>query len=224
MMDLPDDPNIQSGNVTGSVTANAAGDRENSVFVRFLNDNGSTGSLRVVKDYPAPDNFTYLVPALPQSSLVVAATSGLYSGGPFSVAFRDNVAPGQNVSLEVPTAPIPLLPNPGAMGVDTSTEFSWTGSAGVYLVSFIDQDFYRGAFVVTSSNQTNLPAFSGFALNANGEHHWRVETHGSYDDMDAAAGPTGYLQAIVDDDVPAGPRRGDGTFTISTWFQMFTAP
>jgi hypothetical protein len=224
MLDMADDPNIQSGNVTGTVTPLSSDGRSNAAYVRFANSNGSTAAIQLVDDGVGPDTFTYLVPSLPQGSIMVAASEGDPYDGPFAVAFKDNLAPGGSANLTIPAAPILIAPAAGATGVDADTMFRWSGGTGPYLISMIDQDFYTGCYIVTAQTQTNLPTFAGFSLNPGGEHHWQVAVHGTYDDVDAMTGPTGYLQPLTDNDVPIGPRRGDGTYSISTWYQMFVAP
>jgi hypothetical protein len=225
MPDMSPASNIPSGNVTGTVTsAMSSGERVNSAFVRFANADGSTAAIHVVNDDSGPNNFTYLVPNLPQGSIVVAASQGDAYDGPFAIAFRDSLAPGATTTLEIPAAPTLLAPTPGFTGATADTEFQWVGGSGPYVLSYIDQDFYQGAFVVTANTKTTLPSFPGFSLRAGGEHRWTVETHGSFASMDALAGPQGYIQAMTDGGAPRGPRRGDGTFATSTWFQVFVAP
>jgi hypothetical protein len=227
-LSLPDDPNIQTGNITGTVNAVVSENRTNSVYVRFANDDGSTSAIQVVNEYySGPDTFTYLVPSLPESAIFVTASSGNYGDGPYSLAYKDNVAPGQNVSLEIPAAPTPVSPagqaTPPANGADTSTVFRWTGTSGGCVLYFEDQDAYEGAFVVTANTQTTLPTFPGYALYPGSRQHWRIETHGDFADVDAMAGPNGYLQSVIDTGHPRGRKRGDGVYTISTWYQVFIA-
>ncbi len=228
---LPDDPNIQTGNITGTVDSVLSGDRSNAVYVRFANDDGSTTAIQVVNDYyDGPDSFTYLVPSLPQSSIFVTASAGNYGDGPYSLAYKDNMAPGQSVAFELPAAPTNIEPDPQgeppmppATGADTNTVFRWTGTSGGCVLFFIDQEANEGAFVVTAATHTTLPTFPGYALYPGSRQHWRVETHGSFANVDAMTGPNGFMQSVIDDGHPRGRRRGDGVYTISEWYQVYIA-
>jgi hypothetical protein len=225
MLDLGDNPgDIQSGNITGTVTPLTSDGRYNAAFVRFANSDGSTGAIQIVNDNDGPDNYTYLVPSIPQGSIMIAASEGDQYGGPFSLAFKDNLAPGTTANLTLPSTPIAIAPSSGSTGVDEGTLFRWSGGTGPYLLSIIDDLHFQGCYVVTARTQTNLPTFSGFALDPGELHVWHVAVHGSHDDVDAMTGPDGYLQPLTDQGVPEGPRRGNGTYAMSTGFAMNTAP
>jgi len=101
----------------------------------------------------------------------------------------------------------------------------------LYVIGFHQSDNTKlrsdGLFVVTTKKSFKIPKVinDGFALAAGGTYHWRVETHGSVATPDAAAGPTGFLDEFSGDfygKVPLGPRRGDGSYTISDYSDLIT--
>ena len=64
-----------------------------------------------------------------------------------------------------------------------------------------------------------------FALLPGKSYYWRVETHGALANLDAAAGPNGFLDPFSGDYyhlAPEGPRRGSGSFTISNYSDKIT--
>lgn len=216
-LNMPDEA-IGSGQVSGSVTASDPGGHTNLVFVRFAGG----AAIKVVEQVGGPDTYGYLVPTLPAASITVAATQGNYFGGGYALAHRDGLSAGQSGGeLAIPTPAAQVAPSADAMGIASSTEFSWLGGGPTYIFYAEDLSFYRGVYVVTTRRQITLPTFQAFALRAAGRHQWRVETHGSASTVDALAGPTGYLDSFSGIthmggiDMVTGPSEAGGSFSAS---------
>jgi len=208
------DETITSGSVSGSVTTSNTTDRANYAMVRF-----SDGAvIQVVNDYPGGNSYSYVLPALPSSTLTVAASYGYSSTGAYGVAHREVSAPGQTgVAITIPDAMAQVAPVTGITNVGPTNQFSWSGSAGPCVFHAEDVSFYQGVYVVTSRRTITLPTFGSFALRAGGVHNWRVERHGARTSVDALATPEGYLDSFSrTEDHGEGPSGGDGTYTIST--------
>jgi hypothetical protein len=99
------------------------------------------------------------------------------------------------------------------------------------VVKFINADTQLlkvdGLFVVTTKQQFTLPkvANDSFALIGGDSYVWRVETHGALANADAAAEPTGFLDEFSEDfykTTPGGPRRSNGSYTISDYSDAIT--
>ena len=85
-------------------------------------------------------------------------------------------------------------------------------------MQFEDVDYFKTLYVITASKQLTLPEVigGGFALDPGHSFEWRVITHGKFASVDAMAGPSGFLQPYdFYNNVPYGPRQGDGEYTIS---------
>jgi hypothetical protein len=64
-----------------------------------------------------------------------------------------------------------------------------------------------------------------FALIGGDSYVWRIETHGALANADVAAGPSGFLDEFSEDFykvTPSGPRRGNGSYTISDYSDPVT--
>jgi hypothetical protein len=218
---------IVKDNVTGTVTPVADGDRSNSVFLRF----NSGATITLAEHTPTMNAFSYVVPTLPNSSVTVAASEGYYSG-PNGIAHQDGLSPGAtSVALKIPAAAEPLAPVGGtADKVDNNTTFSFKGgpgSAGTFLISMENDDFYQTLYIVTTKKQFKIPEVAGgiFELDPMQAFHWRIETHGSFTTVDAMCGPTGFMDPFSYDwSTPQGPNQNEGTFTLSGGMPFTTAP
>jgi hypothetical protein len=72
-------------------------------------------------------------------------------------------------------------------------------------------------FVLTNRTQIELPQFAdGFTVPEGVAVRWAVETHGDAPNVDAFAGPDGYLDSFsLGTSYPKGPNRNDGYYTES---------
>jgi hypothetical protein len=205
---------LPAASLSGSVSGSTLAYRSNLVSVRFADGT----LLPVLDDTAAAENFSYLVPTLPGTSLALAATDGVIA--PFVLTHQENVSPGRSdVALVLPK-PVTLNgPQEGAE-VTPSTAYSWSGLAQTAQTFVWHLEFSRtfeGMYVVTSRTQIELPSFAdGFAIPPGTEVYWSVETHGDAVDVDALTGPDGFLDEYsLVRDAAAGPSRGDGYFTES---------
>lgn len=221
---------ISSANIVGKVTPAGNSTRHNSMFLRFT----SNATIQLVKEASAPDNFSYLAPSIPNSTLMVAADEGFAYEG-YAVAYVDGLAPGAKPELTIPT-PMTLAAPSGA-NVGTGTRFSFGGdTAGPYVVNLYSQDpddpnappsRYQSVYVVSAKKQFDLPTFlgGGFTLYPNRRYIWTVATHGAYASMDALANEDGFLDPFSwDEEAPRGPGRDKGEFTDSDLLEFRTAP
>jgi hypothetical protein len=216
---------IASGNVMGSVVPVTSADRENAAFVRF-----NTGAMiEVARDSTGPDSFTYLVPTLPNGSISVSASEGNPYSNSFSLAHADGLAGGATATLTLPSPASLVLPASGTTGVTASTPFQFApgeGSGGAYLVAISSVDYYNALFIVTAEERFTLPtvAQGAYVLMADEVFEWWVETHGNQATVDEMAGPDGCLDSFsLFMDRPAGPRQGDGEFTMAAARSFRTA-
>jgi hypothetical protein len=212
---LPFDPTIVTGTIAGIAThQGAANSSTNSVSLLFEDGTG----MPLVEATPTGDAFSYFAPIIAGSSLVVAASDGIIA--PYAVAHRGNLAVGQaDVALTVPR-PVNLSSPQAGAPVNPSTLFSWSRlsqTAQTFLWHLEFNATYEGMFVLTSRASIELPQFpDGFTVPPGTEVTWSVETHGDAPNVDAAAGPNGYLDSFAfGTTYPVGPNRSDGYYTES---------
>jgi hypothetical protein len=214
--DLPFDPAMITGNISGSASGGAFDPRSNYVALRLADG----GILPLIDDVSDTDEFDYFVPQLDGTSFVVAAADGSAGFPPYAVAHRENVAFGQSdVALTVPRPVTLLAPQAGA-GVTPSSTYSWSTlsqTARTFLWHLEFDATYEGIFVLTSRTEIALPTFAdGFSVPPGVSVTWSVETHGDAPDVDALTGEAGYLDAFsVGTAYPLGPNRSDGYYTES---------
>ncbi|MEI9937900.1 MAG: hypothetical protein WDO69_11840 [Pseudomonadota bacterium] len=228
---------IASGNIAGTVTANGGKTRANGVFLQF-----TSNAIMTLAQDNGPATFSYLVPTIANSSVIFSASEGSSDEGDayygaYAVAHKDTLAAGVSgisVSIPKPATLLTEMPASSKDKVDSNTVFSFqggAGSAGLYVVAFRQPDNSAlrtdGLFVVTTKKSFKMPKVvnDGFALDPGASYYWRVETHGSFATTDAATSATGYLDEFSGDFyglVPVGPRRGDGSFTISDYSDLIT--
>ena len=221
-IDLMSSANLPTGLVSGTATGPAFADRANAVFLRY--DDGA--AIQLVDERSAPDSYSYLVPSLPNTSIVVAASVNTSSYAPFAVAYADAVTPGTSgISLVVPSPATPLTPGGGTSNVTPDTNFTWSGSDQVYMVRFENVNFYETYYVITAAKEAHIPAppITNLPLSANADYTWSVRTHIKYDSVDDATGATGFLDAYCYGEI-SGPAHGNGTHTRSTELAFKTAP
>lgn len=218
---------IVTGALQGTVTPVTGDDRYNEVFLHFT----SGATLRLLSETPAPDEFSYLVPTIPSSTLTVLATEGSYEFDQFALARASGLAPNAKPELTLPR-PVQLT-SPGADTEDvppkTTFTFQNTGNPGPYVAQIENVDAegsFQTLFIVTAEKQFTIPEkmAGGFKLQADKYFEWRVATHGKLGSVDAMAGPDGFLQPFdLGNETPHGPRQADGEYSISKG-RFFSTP
>jgi len=223
---------ISSANITGTVTPAGFDTRDNRVFLQFT----SNAFIKLVDDN-GPNTFTYNVPTIANSSVTFAASEGQAEYGAYAVAHQDALAAGATgvaATIPKPSDHLAVIPASAVNKVDASTQFTFQASAGaggVFVIAFENADTSLlktdGLYIVTSKKTLKLPKVANdtFALLPTKSYYWRVETHGALANLDAAAGPTGFMDPFSGDYyhlVPEGPRRGSGSFTISNYSDKIT--
>jgi hypothetical protein len=215
-VDLAATTDVRSGVIAGNVTSSGTADRENWMFARFPDG----ASIQLVEDYDGPDAFSYVAPALPEASIVMAASEGSTAfGEAFGLAYRMGLTPGgDTTTLVVPRPSTLLLPATGSEGIGAETEFRWEGEAKTFILRIEDDDYYQGVSVVTSRKQVELSTFAGgaFELRSGGLHVWTVHTHGDQESVDELATEGGFMDPFsYDYSNPRGTHTGTGEFTVS---------
>jgi len=224
---------ITASAISGTVTPGALGERENWAFVQFP----TNAAITVARDKAGSNTFSYLAPSLTGSSMVFAATEGDANTGAYSLVHKDGLAPGKSgisAQLPVPASNLAISPAGNVNKVSSTTVFSFQpgmGNAGPFLIEFdnLDASSYEHLLIVTTKTSFTLPKVlnDSYALLPGKSYYWRVQTHGTFANVDAMASTTGYLDEFSGTDYlygfpsPAGPRHGDGAFTISA-NQTFT--
>ncbi|HKO95073.1 MAG TPA: hypothetical protein VJU61_28155, partial [Polyangiaceae bacterium] len=204
---------IAASSVAGSVSGGGGDvERYNYAYLQFADQ----AQIQLFSTAAPEAAFDYIVPALPEMRVVVAATEGLF-GSEYAIAHREVAAGDRNIQLEIPRPVRPQAPESGVTGVGPGSVFAWEGEAAAYLLFIEDVATRRRALrVLTSSKRVTLPRLPYFALTPGGEHYWRVETHGRGRNIDELAGPEGFVDAFSS---PAGgsggPRRSEGSYSIS---------
>jgi hypothetical protein len=209
---------IPQVNLTGSVNLGQFSSQTHLISTRFAD--GTVLPLLTAESNQGP--FSYLVPALPSASLVVAASA---SAPGYVVAHADGVpaAADQNVALELPRPVAPTAPANGTQ-VGPGTVFAWSTlgqTAQVFVWHFESEGFFEGIYVITSRSEIEYPTVPGFTMDLPSDDefafYWSVETHGDYPSVDAAAGPDGlYDSFALEKNIGTGPSRGSrGYYTNS---------
>lgn len=213
-LDLTPDA-IPTATIGGNVTVGGVTDyRENHVFLRF-----SDGSrMPIIEDDDQQDAFSYTVPVVQGAtlSLVALDNEGFV---PYRAVHRENIAPGQTgVTLALPNAVTLNSPPQGAV-ITPDTPFVWSGfgqtaTTFVWHLEFLET--FDGIFIITNRTSVTLPEFAdGLTIAAGVPAYWSVETHGDMPSVDAATGPSGYMDLTYSFNQPVVPTAGDGYFTES---------
>lgn len=214
-LELDSGADLDMGNVAGNILYDTGVSRSNSVFVQFQDG----ASFQLVEDSdPEPSDFLYLVPSLPDASIILAASEGPGWGESYAMAHKRGIAPGTlDVNLTLPTPPEHTRPLAGDDSVTWNTEFSWTltGPNKVVVLHAVDLSYQQEVFVVTDRPTTHLPTFDNFELRKGGEHTWQVETHMECASVDECAGEEGFLDPLVNADSGIAKRFRDGSYTTS---------
>lgn len=99
-----------------------------------------------------------------------------------------------------------------------STVFRYTHrqpGVGAALIKIYDRDDWFRLYIVTSATEFTLPTVLGANILIAGERHlWTVETHGTPANVDAMAGPNGFMDPMSTGmGYPKGRRSGASTYT-----------
>ncbi len=223
---------IPIATITGTVAGTSFTDRSNEVFLRFP----SNAVMLLLTDTPTTGSFTYTVPSIATVSATVAASQGDVSTQ-YAIAHKDGLAPGAtlvNFAIPAPAKSLAVNPTGDLNKVSATTQFAFTagGTTAPFVAVLTGSDPSVSddrLYVVSSKAPFTLPEVAGgmYTLKAGGSYVFRVETHGALADVDAMAGPTGFLDAFsISDsaDTPSGPRTGDGSYTLSAALNVKAAP
>jgi len=217
--------------VAVTINSAVAGAVEIDGYVRF--DDGAP--IHVVQVTNAGQAFQMLMPKITGSSITVSALVGTTPAGPFSLAHLDGLTPGQvSVALTVPAPVSPVAPVAGASNVGANAMFQWSASPHVALLYVycpgpMSSDGPTRFFVVTNDNKTQLPILggaTGIPWPKGRQCQWAVEVHGAYATVDQASSPTGFFDShgYYYYGELWGPKRDNGSFTVSDGFYVNTAP
>jgi hypothetical protein len=224
---------IETKPIEGTVAPVGQGDRVNHLFARFE----SHGTIELMSQDDAPDTFSYLVPTLPQGSIMFAASEGDEYEGPFAIAHADGLNGGdKNVKLSIPAPALPLQPTGAAgEGIPKDQVFKFqpgTGNDGPFLI-WIERGDRSGyaMYIVTAKTQFTIPEVVSGAfdldkvLDESSYYRWGVTTHGDYAGIDDMLGPNGFLDVFgVLTGIPIGPHQTSGSYTKSATYDFTKAP
>jgi hypothetical protein len=125
-----------------------------------------------------------------------------------------------------------VAPGVAATNVGATAMFEWTPVSQVARLTVTckgPSDAYTTFNVVTSDSKTQLPLLGGppgIAWPKSMGCSWDVELHGSYETVDDATGPIGYLDpfSLYFDGELWGPKRDNGLFSLTGGRSLSTAP
>lgn len=223
---------IDAGTIEGTVPGSGFVARFNNVFLRFT----SNAVIKLLADKAKTAGFTYVVPSLPDASATLVAGEGdLYSE--LGVAHKGGLLPnasGLSLTIPTPARDLVVIPMTDATKVSATTQFNFTRGGGAnapFVATFMygDNSVHDDIlYLVSAKTPFKLPkVVNGTYTLPPGPYGWRVETHGAPQNVDAMAGPTGFLDAVSNSywyDEPSGPRTGDGAYTLSKSIQLQLAP
>lgn len=160
--------------------------------------------------------FTALAPDLDGTSVTLAALSGNGSNSSnFVITYAAQLQTETTVNLTFPPVSDLTTPDDAMTGVDYDTPFTWTNTAGTYVMVLEDLGVFQTVFVVTSEPHAQVPNLEhlGIYYPHDGSYRWTVESHGDAADIDELCGGSGYLDPFSGDFLyPIGPRSGSGRF------------
>ena len=209
---------IPTSTLSGSVTPGTFADRSNGVAVRF----SSGATIRLTRNTPTSDTFSYLVPTLSNASISFAAADGCYQyASSCALVHKDGIsAGGPSFQVTIPTPPTGLASTPAGV-VNAATQFSFAGSPGPYVSILINAATGNDRlFVITNQRPLRIPKVTDgtFALVPGTTYVWSIETHGSPASVDQMTNPGGFIDSYANrplDLEPTGRRAGDGSYTAS---------
>lgn len=212
---------VSSGTIAGAVTPAAEGDRTNAVFARF----NSGAAIKLADHTPTANAFSYIVPQLANASISVVASEGDSAFGPFGLAHKDGLSPGDDAgTIAIPTAPTGLNPDTSGDMADLTTPFTFVGSAdskGAFVIHIEAVKYNQSFYIVTTKKNFKLPTAMGYTWVGKRVYYWQVETFGTLATLDQMAGPTGFADAYygptqsTSTGEPQGANQASGSFTRS---------
>ena len=177
-----------------------------------------------VSDNTANASVSYYTPGITGASLVLGAQVSKTAGGT-AILWKNGLATAATgVSIAVPAPPELSLPVDAATGIDTSVTFSWTQMTGaVHLIIFTASGTGPAYYVLTSGTSATIPNLKPFGLGlpTAAAYKWQVYGFGPFASVDAAAGSTSFLSALLG---PPASSAGDAIVGVSTQRTITTAP
>ena len=133
----------------------------------------------VASDQSSGTTFSVLVPSGADLSVRVSTIATNPTGSVQIFGSLAGVAPGtSDASLALPSPALPVLPAPGATGVSTTTDFSWSALAGgVQVVLFSASSGSSPSFaIITAGTSARLPDLGsqGLGLPSSESYQWTV--------------------------------------------------
>jgi hypothetical protein len=143
----------------------------------------------------------YMTPVVPGASVVVCATSAFAQlTAETSSACQAAVDPqAGSANLTLVVAPRPSSPSDGATVTAVGTSFTFSTFAGGIHVVTLKASNQPELRIVTGDAQATIPDLSGagFTLPTSVAYSWDVAGIGPFTSTDDAAGPGGFLSAVV---------------------------
>lgn len=184
-------------------------------YLRF-NDGPSIQLAQVPRLSDDTVPFMALAPQLPDTSVTLAALSGNGANSRnFVITYAPAVQPDTTVNLTFPVVSALSTPDEAVTDVTYDTPFTWTDTAGAYVLVLEDLGVFQTVFVVTSEPEARVPNLEhlGIYYPHGGSYRWTVESHGDAEDIDDLCAGPGYLDPYSGDFLyPIGPRAGRGRF------------
>jgi hypothetical protein len=217
-LDLSKNPTIAAGPASGTITHSALMGSWSDVYVTF----NSGANMKVVDAAPnAGNTFSFVLPTISGATGTICVQEGAVYDLPFAMVHKGGLSANQTgVAIQVPPPAVPMAPSQGAT-VSTTTDFAWTGGAGVSLfVAEIPNPtgtdtHYR---VLTAQKTARLPKYvasTGVVVPASLPGFWHIETHGPYATMDAATDSKGFVDPFDYSGSIDGPVDRDGEMLMS---------
>ena len=182
---------------------------------------GATTGLSLLTDSNPAASFTYATPSISGATFRVSVAA-VKAASAQVVTSKGNVAANATgVAITAPTGPELSLPINAATGITTGTLFSWTPfTAGVHLLLFLGGGGKPSYYVMTASASDSIPSLgsAGLGLPVASPYNWAVYGFAPFADVDAAAGPDGFLGVLN------GVGGGDASFATSAARSFTTAP
>jgi hypothetical protein len=209
---------VAAANLAGSITVPSAYTlTSKSLAVNF----GGMGSISLLNDATSTLTFSYVTPNASGATLLLSANATKPTGE-ISIGYKAGLAPNTSgVALAIHAAPELSLPVNAATGVTNTITFTWTSFAsGLHMVYFNGPAGSPDFFVLTIGNSVTIPDLTslGMGLPVATGYMWVVYGFAPFANMDAAAGPNGFLSGYIS--LPTG----DTYIGLSSSRTFTTAP
>lgn len=209
---------VVNASLSGNVTV-ASGQTLVSKEVLVVFDANTRISL--LRELTAPAGFTYTVPSIAGATLMLRAAVEK-AGANEVVAIKIGLAANAtNVNLTMPAGPELTLPVNAATNINNTTSFSWSSfSGGVHAASFDGPAGQPDYVVFSAGTDTTIPNLSalGMGLPPATSYQWQVYGFAPFANIDAVAGPTGYVNVFE------GTSATDSSVGITAIRTFTTAP